>query len=248
MDSLKSHIEAGIEAARQAGAVLRAGAGDSRQINFESAHDVKLQADVDSEKLIRQLLQTTELPVIGEEEGGEATLVNEEGLYWVVDPLDGTYNYLRNIPMTAVSIGLMRGAAPVWGVIYDFNRDSLYTGGEHVPLEINGIAVRPKWATSISDAVLCCGFPAGGSFAKGNLEQMIAEIQGYKKIRMIGSAALALAYVASGQADAYREDTIWLWDVAAGLALVKAAGGHISMTPVDGKQLRYDVRASGLET
>ncbi len=247
MDLLNTHIEAGIEAARRAGAILRAGAGDSRQINFESSHDVKLQADVDSEKLIRKLLQETKLPVIGEEEGGDSTLVDGDTLYWVVDPLDGTYNYLRNIPMTAVSIGLMHGAKPVWGVIYDFNLDCLYTGGTNVPLEINGVAVRPVWAASISEAVLCCGFPAGGSFATGDLERMVEDIQSYKKIRMIGSAALALAYVASGQADAYREDTIWLWDVAAGLALVTAAGGHFSMTPVNGKPLRFDVRASGLE-
>lgn len=246
MNPIYDHIDAAVLAAREAGDILRKGAGDARQINLESAHDVKLQADEDSEVLIRKILAKTKLPVIGEEQGGDAYLLEGDSLYWAVDPLDGTYNYLRNIPMTAVSIGLMQGPNPLWGVIYDFNLDILYTGGTHIPLEINSVAVRPKWAPAVEKGVMCCGFPSGGSFASDDLHTLLSDIQSYKKIRMIGSAALALAYVASGQADAYREDTIWLWDVAAGLALVQAAGGETAMLPIAGKPLRFNVTASGI--
>lgn len=246
MNPINDHIDVALVAAREAGEVLRKGAGNARQINLESAHDVKLQADEDSEILIRKILGQTKLPVIGEEQGGDAYLLEGDSLYWAVDPLDGTYNYLRNIPMTAVSIGLMKGPSPLWGVIYDFNMDSLYTGGEQIPLEINGVAVRPQWAPDVKQAVMCCGFPSGGSFASDDLQNLLSDIQHYKKIRMIGSAALALAYVACGQADAYREDTIWLWDVAAGLALVKAVGGEVGMVPLADKPLRFNVTASGV--
>lgn len=246
MHPIQNYIELAIKAAREAGNVLREGAGSARHIHQESARDVKLQADQDSEVLIRGILADSRLPVIGEEQGGDAFLLEGNSLYWAVDPLDGTYNYLRNIPMTAVSIGLMRGSTPVWGVIYDFNLDILYTGGADIPLEINGIAVRPEWAPTTERAVICCGFTAAGKFDRETIEAHLNAVQSFKKVRMIGSAALALAYVAAGQADAYREDAIWLWDVAAGVALVQAAGGIASMTPVAGTPLLFNVTASGI--
>ncbi|MFM8905719.1 MAG: inositol monophosphatase family protein, partial [Verrucomicrobiota bacterium] len=113
--------EAALATALAAGQLLRNGA--SRKVNASTADDVKMQADVDSETLVREKLKITGLPVIGEELGGDPAHFESKELYWVVDPLDGTYNYLRAQPSTCVSLGLMRGSEPVLGVIRDFTSD-----------------------------------------------------------------------------------------------------------------------------
>ena len=235
------------QAARAAGERLRAGLNDYRRVNAEPGRDVKLEADVASEKLIRQLLGATGLPVIGEEEGGDAALVDGDATYWVVDPLDGTYNYLRDLPQTCVSIGLMRGLRPVLGVIHDFNRAETFTG---VPARrtflINGSPVRPVWASSLAKAALATGFPASADVGDAALRKFIGQVQGYRKIRMLGSAALAVAYVAAGRVDAYYEQGVRLWDIAAGLALVEAAGGVTRWSPTPtGAPFAYDVWMAG---
>jgi len=232
-----------VATARAAGAALAK--RSDRTVNSESDHDIKLQADVDSETLIRERLARTKLPVIGEEIGGDAGLLDHDEPYWAVDPLDGTYNYLRGIPGACVSIGLWRGRRPVLGVVFDFWRDELYAGGTGLGLTMNGRALKPRWAPDIPRAVLCTGFPSttdrGGEAVRG----FVARVEKFKKIRMIGTAALALAYVAGGRVDAYFEESIKLWDIAAGLALVESAGGFVRVEPVVGKPLAFNVWAAG---
>lgn len=233
------------QAAYAAGKRLRRGARQLRTIHFQDDKDVKLKADIDSEILIRQqLTEDLDLPIIGEEQGGDPSLLEGDEPYWIVDPLDGTYNYLRHNPATCVSIGLWRGIDPILGVIYDFNRKELYSGIVEKGLSINQKPVTSDWATEIQHSVLFTGFPAGRDFSTRALKGFIDQIQHFKKIRMIGSAALALAYVAAGQGDAYFEESINLWDVAAGLALVKAAGGAIQMQPTPNKTLGFNVWAT----
>ena len=114
----QSLLNIATQVAKQAGEFLRLGIEKAKQINFQSDRDVKLQADEDSETLIRQVLsKKTNFPIVGEEQGGDPTLVDRNEPYWVIDPLDGTYNYLRNLPICCVSIGLMRGKDPILGVI-----------------------------------------------------------------------------------------------------------------------------------
>lgn len=216
------------DVSRKAGEYLRQGLERSRQINFQDDRDVKLQADLDSEHLIRKVLkEETGLPVIGEEEGGDASLLETDQFFWVVDPLDGTYNYLRNQPETCVSIGLMQGRRFISGVIYDFNRDELLSGGVNEGIAINGKKIQVSWPETVGQSCIMTGFPGRRDFSSEALQQFIDQVQRFKKVRMIGSAALALATVASGRADAYYEESICLWDIAAGAALIKAAGGHI---------------------
>lgn len=243
---LNSLLNVATDAAQAAGKILQQGCG-LRQVHAEQHKDVKLQADTESEQLIRTRLgEQTALPIIGEEWGGDMSLVDKDELFWIVDPLDGTFNYLRNIPITCVSIGLCRGLNPILGVIYDFNLDECYTGADGIPLMCNGTPVQPAWANEHRTAALATGFPAGRDFSGRALESFIHTIQKFKKIRMIGSAAMALAYVASGKCDAYYEESIRLWDVAAGLALVKAAGGVIDIQCSDSpaKPLAYNVSAA----
>ncbi len=247
MDALDSWLAVAENAAREAGGILRGGAGGLREVTFADRHDVKLRADTESERRIRVLLgRETPYPVVGEEEGGDASLTERYEPYWVVDPLDGTFNYLRGSPHCCVSIGLMRGETPVLGVVHDFHTGECFSGIVADGLRLNGEPVSPAWARTREEAALQTGFPSGMSKGSAELHDFVARVQTYKKVRMVGSAALALAYVAAGRADVYYESSIRLWDVAAGLALVQAAGGVVRMrAAAGGESLAYDIRAAG---
>ncbi|WP_269541706.1 inositol monophosphatase family protein [Cerasicoccus fimbriatus] len=246
MPDQPDYLKIATEAARAAGAVLAEGA-DLRTVNFQDAKDVKLKADVESEKLIRRMLgEATGLPIIGEEQGGDESLPTKDELYWVVDPLDGTYNYLRGLPACCVSIGLMRGMEPEVGVVYDFNADELFAGAAGWGLTCNGKPLTPWWPELKEHAVLCTGFPHGRDYGDTALRAFVKDVQSFQKIRMVGSAALALTYVAIGRMDVYTEDTIRLWDIAGGMALAAASGATISVTPSkNNKPFAYNVWVGG---
>ena len=233
------------EAACEAGAKLRAGAAQLREVEFEDQRDVKLVADRESEELIRALLGAkTSFPVYGEEMRGDESLIERYEPYWMIDPLDGTFNYLRGSKICAVSIGLMRGETPVLGVIYNCNTGTLYSGVVTQEMTINGSPPAMDWATDINKGALVTGFPTGMDRSRDRMKAFIERIEPYKKVRMIGSAAMALAYVAGRVFDVYYEESIRLWDVAAGLALVQAAGGTVRMKrSTSGGPLAYDVWA-----
>lgn len=247
MSDYKALLSLAERAAREAGEILCRSGGDQRKVRFQDDSDVKLAGDFASEQHIRKLLAAeSRYPVVGEEEGGDATLTGRYEPYWVVDPLDGTHNFLRGVPSCCVSIGLMRGETPVLGVIHDFNRHECFSGIVADGFWMNGVSVRPQWASRRALASLQTGFPAGMDKSSETLEGFISQVQQYKKVRMIGSAALALAYVACGRFDVYYESATRLWDVAAGLALIQAAGGVVRMSAhTSSKSLAYDVWAAG---
>lgn len=252
MSDLHQLLALAKEAALRASERLRKGLQTDRAINFQDARDVKLQADLESEAIVREFLsQQSGLPLIGEEQGGDPALFDERNeLYWIVDPLDGTFNYLRGLPATCVSIGLWKGQQPILGVIHDFQRAEVFTGiagGEQPCALLNGDPLQPNWASDYTKASLITGFPVGRDYTAESLTGFIELVQRFKKIRMLGSAALALAYVAAGRADAYTEDGIRLWDIAAGLAILKATGGTYRMIPQPGKPLASHVFAVGPE-
>ena len=242
--SMDAFYELALKVAEDAGGALLGGA--NKTVNFSSAHDVKLQADVDCEQIIRDGLAPSALPVIGEELGGDTALPGRgDALYWVVDPLDGSYNYLRNQPATCVSIALMQGGTPLCGVVHDFCGRRVYAGAMGRGVFINGVRVYPEWASTLGDACLMTGFPAGMEKSTEALGRFVEEVRRFKKIRMIGSAALAIAYVGVGQADVYQEAGTNLWDVAAGLAILRAAGGFYNLEPSGAHSLNYNLRAAG---
>ncbi|MDR2863047.1 MAG: inositol monophosphatase [Puniceicoccales bacterium] len=243
MTDIASYHALALEAAATAARALLAG-GD-RTVNFSNVRDVKLQADVDAENAIRRELAPSGLPIIGEELGGDPALFEGGALYWVVDPLDGTYNYLRNQPATCVSIALMRGREPLCGIVHDFSGARIYAGIVGQGVSVNGVPVSPAWAATLEQACLMTGFPAATDKSPEALAHFVAQVRQFKKIRMIGSAALAVAYVGTGQADVYYETRTNLWDVAAGMALVRAAGGALDLRPAGGKPLCFDLWAAG---
>ncbi len=217
-----------------------------RRVNSDAGNDVKLQEDVESELFIRDILSPTNIPVIGEERGGDAGMLDGDEPYWVVDPIDGTYNYLRNMPGVCVSIGLMRGKKPVVGAIYDFTRNEMFSGGRGFPLTLNGTEVKPEWADDIRQAVLMTGFPAASNFDDDGVLNFVRAVQSFKKIRMVGSACTAMAWVAAGRADAYTEKRLYLWDVAAGLSLMESVGAfwELKSANIKEKPLCVEVRAA----
>ena len=243
----KQMLQTAINVARLAGDRLNGIA--KRRVNSDAGKDVKLQEDIESEMFIRDLLASTNIPVIGEEQGGDASIVERGDLYWVVDPIDGTYNFLRGMPGVCVSIALMRGWEPVVGVIYDFTRGEIFAGGEDLPFTINGVETKPKWANEMSQAVLMCGFPSAANLEDENLKKFLLAAQQFKKVRMVGSAALAMAWVAAGRADSYSERGLYLWDVAGGMALMKSLSVpcKIESIPLKGKPLRVAIQAAAKE-
>jgi myo-inositol-1(or 4)-monophosphatase len=148
---------------------------------------------------------------------------------WIVDPLDGTTNFLHGIPIFSVSIALERQGQVVAGVVYNPAMDELYTAERGGGAFLNDRRLRVAARTKLSDAVIGCGVPHLGRGRHGNflieLRNVMAEVSG---IRRLGSAALDLAYVAAGRMDGFWEDGLSAWDIAAGMLLIREAGGFVS--------------------
>lgn len=224
---MKNWLDLATRAARQAGEFLRGYDRQAIVVLSEEGKDIKIGPDKESERLLIDRL-TAESPfsILSEEEG---SIERDDACLWVIDPLDGSLNFLRGMPSCCVSIALCRGSTPLLGVIYDFNRDELFSGivGEGAwlndrPMHVSAVPERAR-------AVLCTGFPSQSSFSTGALATFLERVQAFKKVRLLGSAALSLAYVACGRVDAYTERGIKWWDVAAGVALVQAAGGEAQL-------------------
>jgi myo-inositol-1(or 4)-monophosphatase len=234
------------KAAKLAAEPLKQAIAGYRTIQVEETHDVKLKADLESERRIREFLsENSPYPIIGEEEGGDSRLWHLDTPYWVVDPLDGTYNYLRSSPQCCVSIGLMQGQKAKVGVVYDFNTDTVYTGGAGLPFSINGQAHEPVWAESLAKACLTTGFPHEMKRDPASMQVFIDKLLQYRKVRMIGTAALAVTHVAAGYCDVYYETGIKLWDIAAGLAFAESVGAVVQLREWDDKPLHFDVWMAG---
>lgn len=229
--SLERWLNLAESAALLAGDHLRRRQGSWSQMVAGEEHDVKVAADRLSETLILQALQgASPFPALSEEAGhvpGQETA----GPLWVVDPLDGSLNYNRGIPPAGVSIALCQGEEPLLGVIFDFTRNELFSGIPGRGATLNRRPIKVSDTANYADAVLGTGFPSYADYSDAALLSFVRQVQRYKKVRSLGSAALMLAYVANGRLDAYHETGIKLWDVAGGIAIVRAAGGTVTVSP-----------------
>ena len=223
-------LEIAKSAALKAGKYLLENQGKELKILLNQGRDIKLQLDIDTEQLIKDSLRSqSTFSILGEETG----LSSDMGeFYWVVDPLDGTSNFLRDIPISCVSIALMQDLQPILGVIYDFNHDDLYFGHIESQAFVNQVEIIVSDYSEKSKSTLVTGIPARTNYSDNEFKNMIDDFQQWKKVRMIGSAAMASIYVAAGKADTYKENGIFLWDIAAGAAIVNAAGGVASITNI----------------
>jgi len=251
--------KAAVQAARAAGKLMLANWHAPKRVNFTDVHDIKLELDVRCQRLIGKILRAgfPQISLLGEE--GCSGDANSE-YRWVVDPIDGTVNYAFGIPHAAVSIALQvrspkpkvqsRATTPpsilhppsshqtILGVIYGPFTDELWTATRGGPTRLNGRIVRVSKRANVGDAIIAMGF----SKSKTNLEKSLPFLNHLSrralKVRLMGSAALELAYVASGRLDAYVERTINLWDIAAGALMVECSGGEFYTRPAPRGKLR----------
>jgi myo-inositol-1(or 4)-monophosphatase len=237
-NSLQTHelvdlLALATQAMQSATETLRPIFQEGTSILSQDGRDIKLAADQAAHQVICDSLSSSGLPVFSEE--SSAKLPNlaalHDILWWLIDPLDGSANFNRGFPIWGSAIALLQGTTPVLGVIYNGATADLYQGIATVGSVCNGIPITVTTTDTLSQAILTTGFPTGRNYSPDSLQQSIARIRAFKKIRMIGSATISLCTVAAGIFDAYYEEDIWLWDVAAGLALIQGAGGQVQTTP-----------------
>jgi myo-inositol-1(or 4)-monophosphatase len=221
-----------VQAAR-AGAEAIWGLADSgRSVTRSEGRDVGARGDTEADRAIRAALAASPWPIVSEESPPDPP--HPEGWWWAIDPLDGTYNHVRGLPLSAVSVGLWHGAEPRVGVIIDLASRTTTSGLVGSGAWVDGRPIRVSDVERPQDAALATGLPIARSFESDSLRELAQALGAFRKVRMLGSAALSIRAVAEGVLDAYWEQGIFLWDVGAGLALVAAAGGRVRVDPIPG--------------
>ncbi len=234
---IKDLLPVATQAALAAGKLQRENFGTPLTVNELKKHDIKLELDVRCQALIATTIlgHFPDHAILGEEEGD----VGGDGdVEWIVDPIDGTVNYFYGIPHFCVSIAARRRHThePLCGVIYDPMQDELWAVQPGAQPTLNGKPIHVSPRATMAEAIATIGFSKSKEaldLGFGRYKRIAYDV---RKTRMLGSAALALAYVATGRLDAYVEEQISLWDVAAGVMLVEAAGGKIRTEPSTTKE------------
>lgn len=217
-----------VKAARLAGNVLLRNINKLEALNVvqKGRMDYASEVDADAEKVIVKELKRAypEYGVFGEEGGVQGGHRN----MWVIDPLDGTSNYLRGVPHYCVSIALVENGEPTDAVIFDPLRNELFTASRGAGAVLNDRRIRVADRKDLGGTMIHTGFaPRERARASAQLKAVDALLVQAEDIRRSGSAALDLAYVACGRADAYFEAGVKAWDIAAGVLLVREAGGKV---------------------
>jgi len=229
MGELSNHLDIALGVVREGASVFTKNISKYNRLERNIGREVKIRADRElNDVLGEKLRKRTSFNIMSEEE--DNNVICENKYNWILDPLDGSFNYMRGIPMYCISLALWKGFEPVLGVIYDLTKDDIYhgiIGGEAFK---NDMKIMVSKINRFSDAVLCTGFPVNFSYSDDRIIEFTDNVKKYKKIRLFGSAAMSLSFVACGRVDAYIEDDIMIWDVAAGIAIVKAAGGQVNFT------------------
>ncbi len=199
-------------------------------------HDVKLSADINSEKTIIEIIkQCRPQDGIIAEEGGESQ-INNDGV-WIIDPLDGTVNFSHGHPHFCLSIAWLWKNVIYVGVIYDVVRNELFSAVRGRGAKLNGAKISVSETNNLGQSMIGVGF--GQSIPQGegkiNFDALGLKVQ---KLRISGSAALDMAYVACGRLDAYVESSIFVWDVAAGSVIIEEAGGKVCLWHKDKSFMR----------
>jgi myo-inositol-1(or 4)-monophosphatase len=257
---------AAVDAAHAAGALMRKNLRAAKKVNAESTHDIKLELDVRCQELIEKKLHAAfpQIALLGEE--GISGATNAE-FRWVVDPIDGTVNYAYGIPHACVSIALqirrqkpeVRSRKPspssilhspsshetIVGVVYDPFQDELWTAIRGGPARLNGKVIHVSRRSKLGECIVSIGFAKSRGSLELALPYFVWLARRVRKIRMLGSAALGLTYVATGRLDAYIERGINVWDIAAGGLIIECAGGKFWREPAERGKFRM-IASNGL--
>ena len=211
------------------------------KIISNNAKDIKTEADNAAHEYISKSLFNTGIPIVSEE--GDNKKFNLSKRQWIIDPIDGTLNFSRGFNMSAISISLWDKGTPILGVVHHLFTNEVFTSFQHHGAYRSDLKISMSRIKQKDLAILATGFPSGRNYSKESLDKFIINVKEYKKIRMLGSAALMLAYVACGYFDVYHEEDIYIWDVAAGLAIILEAGGKYSIQP-GSSDIKYNVKAT----
>lgn len=220
-----------LRAARKAGDFMLRAMDRPEEFDIETKapNDFVSNIDKTAEAIIVDQIRETypDHAIIGEEFGAKSG--NSE-FTWIIDPLDGTLNFLQGIPHFAISIGIMKGRHHEHGIIYDPVRGEEFIASRGSGAQLNGKRIRVSARSKLEDCVLATGLPPGS--VENRLDEYMVGLKALtgscRGIRRAGSAALDLAYVAAGRTDGFWEMGLSQWDIAAGIVLVREAGGFVS--------------------
>lgn len=241
MINLLDNLEIAKLAAITAGQYLKRNFYKNHKIILDDGRDIKLKIDQDTEAIILECInKNSEIPILSEESGVSDILGDT---YWIVDPLDGSSNYLRGIDTCAVSIALFHKNKSILGVINDFMNDDLYYATKGKGAFCNNSKLKVSDIKNSKQGTIMTGIPSKKEYTNEEFIQILNLFQLWKKVRMIGSAAISNLYVATGKADCYKEKDTFIWDVAAGAIIVEEAGGLSTLT-----EIQSDYRVSAVFT
>ncbi len=225
----ESYLQAAVEAAEEAGQVLR----DFRSkfsTREKAPRDLVTDADVAAQQTIERHFKKhfPDHAFLGEESTPEVrrAAIESGKLLWVVDPLDGTANYVHGLSMYAVSIALVRGDDVQVGVVHDPVSGDMFTAIKDGPALNKGQPIKSSTCTALNYAMVAASFPAGVQRNDPEVEQFLRVLVQSQSVRRLGSAALNLCYVAQGRLDAYWASNVQAWDVAAGILIAQRAGAQ----------------------
>ncbi len=200
------------------------------KIEYKDFNNLVSYVDKEAEKLLVSRLKLI-VPEAGfiTEEGTTGEPGDPEALNWIIDPLDGTTNFIHRLPVYCVSVGLALGKTPIAGVIHEPNLDEMFYAWKGGGAWCNGQKLKVSGVQKLSESLLATGFPYY-RFEKHHLYMEILEILMQKThgIRRLGAAAVDLAYVAAGRFEGFYEYNLHSWDMAAGVLLVQEAGGKVT--------------------
>jgi myo-inositol-1(or 4)-monophosphatase len=236
----KSFTAVAVNCASKAGEWIKSKIGSITQLDTKySMQDLVTEVDKGAERMIRNLIAThfpnhSFLGEEGVEPGPEASAkaleeMGDAEYLWIVDPVDGTTNYVHGFPFYSVSIALAYRGQVIVGVVYDPSRDELFVAERGKGAYVHGRKMSVSSEKTLSQSLIATGFPADPIVAlPANLKSMQALAPKVRNLRVAGSAALHLAYVAAGRLSGFWEHNLSAWDIAAGALLVEEAGGRMS--------------------
>lgn len=202
---------------------------DKKEYSFSMKipKEAKAIADKIIEELLIDKLSITGANVLSEESGLSKEEKNSK-LLFVIDPIDGTLNFVRGISTCSISVALYDGDELLFGVIASYPDGNFSWGGKKIGAFIDNFEIKVSSIDECEKGILCTGFPSRFEFDYESINNQISIMKKFGKVRMLGSASQSLLKVAQGSAEAYVENEIMLWDVAAGLAILEGAGGNFT--------------------
>ena len=201
----------------------------NKKYKFYKVFQKEFKSDIDKkvETKIIKLLKKTKIDILSEEIGLIETKKKTNNLVWIIDPIDGTANYVRNLGESSISIALFDGDDPIFGVVGTYPDGKIYWGGKKIGSFCGKAKISVSLICKKKNAILCTGFPSRFVTKNHNPDKILTEYMKYAKVRMFGSASISIIKIAQGKAEAYFENDIMIWDVAAAAAILLGAGGNV---------------------